>query len=154
MRICEEEFLWNLKGSVVVKLPAYDIIKTAMNEREAFHPSKEIVFVETSCPWKDHLFDIEAEEGCKGQVKFLIGQDQRKLWKIMTVPPKAMSFDMRVPLCKAWRGLRSADLAKASGVEDAEFVHMAGFIGGAWSKESAIKMAELSLAEHKEVNDK
>ena len=28
---------------------------------------------------------------------------------------------------------------------------MAGFIGGAWSKESAIKMAELSLEEDREL---
>ena len=64
MKICEEEFLWNLKGSVLIKMPAYDIVKEAMAKRESFHPSKEIVFMETQCPWKDHLFDIEEEEGC------------------------------------------------------------------------------------------
>lgn len=61
MKICEEEFLWNLKGSVMVKMPAYDIVKEALDKREAFHPSKEIVYMETACPWKDHLFDIEEE---------------------------------------------------------------------------------------------
>ena len=72
MKICEEEFLWNLKGTVMIKMPAYDIIKEGMSKRESFHPSKEIVFLETQCPWKDHLFDIEEEEGCQGQVKFLV----------------------------------------------------------------------------------
>ena len=47
MKICEEEFLWNLKGTVMVKMPAYDIIKNAMAERESFHSSKEIIFLET-----------------------------------------------------------------------------------------------------------
>jgi len=59
---------------------------------------------------------------------------------------------MRVPLCKAWRGLRADELKKLSegvfAVSDLEFVHHSGFIGGAWSLESAIKMAELSLKEH------
>ena len=45
--------------------------------------------------------------------------------------------------------MSKAELAKVSGIADAEFVHKAGFTGGAWSKESVIKMAELSLAEHK-----
>lgn len=30
-------------------------------------------------------------------------------------------------------------------------MHATGFIGGAWSKETAIKMAEASLEEHKEL---
>ena len=59
------------------------------------------------------------------------------------------SFEFRVGLCKAWRGLRSAELCEATGLTDAEFVHRAGFIGGAWSKESAINMALKSLEEHK-----
>lgn len=39
------------------------------------------------------------------------------------------------------RGLRGEELSKVAGVTDAEFVHAAGFIGGAWSTESAIKIA-------------
>lgn len=36
-----------------------------------------------------------------------------------------------------------------SGIEDADFVHHAGFIGGARSYDSALKMALLSLEEDK-----
>ena len=35
-----------------------------------------------------------------------------------------------------------------TGIKDAEFVHKTGFTGAAWSKESAIKMVELSLTEY------
>ena len=63
-----------------------------------------------------------------------------------TVPPKDGSFDMRVPLKAEWRGKRDSELAEASGFADATFVHMTGFTGGAKSKESAVKMAELSIA--------
>jgi len=56
---------------------------------------------------------------------------------------------MRVPLCKAWRGLRAQELkSMIDGVTDIEFVHHSGFIGGAWSMESVIKMAELSILEY------
>ena len=65
-----------------------------------------------------------------------------------TVPPHSGSFDMRVPLKADWRGLRDKELAKESGCDDAIFVHATGFIGGAKSRESVIKMAELSLEEH------
>ena len=33
MRICEEELLWNLKVSVMVRLPAYDLVKKAFDDR-------------------------------------------------------------------------------------------------------------------------
>ena len=56
---------------------------------------------------------------------------------------------MRIPLCKAWRGLRADELKKITEFTDIEFVHHSGFIGGAWSLETAIKMAEESLKEAK-----
>ena len=68
------------------------------------------------------------------------------------MPPEMGSFDSRVPLCKAWRGVQKEELVKLSGIKDAEFVHRAGFTGGAWSQSSAVKMAEMSLAEHKAAN--
>lgn len=94
MKIAEEEFLWSLWGTVMVKMPAYDLVKKAFDERANFHASKEIMFMEGGgCPWKDHLFDLEAEAGCKGEVKFLVSQDARKMWRIITVPPKPNSFE-------------------------------------------------------------
>mmetsp|Transcript_100945 Transcript_100945/g.139286 ORF Transcript_100945/g.139286 Transcript_100945/m.139286 type:complete len:83 (+) Transcript_100945:924-1172(+) len=74
-------------------------------------------------------------------------KDARNMYRVQTVPPKLGSFDMRVPLAEAWRGKRQGDLNEASGLTDGEFVHKSGFIGGAWSQESVIKMAELSIKE-------
>lgn len=48
-----------------------------------------------------------------------------------------------------WRGIGGEDLKKASGIQDIVFCHVAGFIGGSKSLESAVKMASLSL-EYKE----
>ena len=51
-------------------------------------------------------------------------------------------------ISKQLQGLRGAELNQVLGVADAEFVHATGFIGGCWSIESAIKMAEVSIAHH------
>lgn len=60
------------------------------------------------------------------------------MFRIQTVAPKSSGFDQRVSLCKAWRGLRAKELKLISELPDMEFVHHAGFIGGAWSLETAI----------------
>jgi len=44
-----------------------------------------------------------------------------------------------------FKGLRDDELSKAAGISDGVFVHMTGFIGGARSKESALKLAKMSL---------
>ena len=72
------------------------------------------------------------------------------MWRMQTMTKTHGTFDMRVALCEAWRGLRQAELNTSSGMPDAEFVHRAGFTGGAWSKESAITMALMSIKEHNE----
>jgi hypothetical protein len=54
---------------------------------------------------------------------------------------------MRVPLAKAWRGLRAEELRKSTPYTDIEFVHHSGFIGGAWSMETVLKMGAESLKE-------
>ena len=62
---------------------------------------------------------------------------------------KPVSFHIRVELCKAWQGLRMEELRRVSGFKDAEFVHKAGFTGGAWSKETIIAMTLKSIEEHR-----
>ena len=73
------------------------------------------MFFEKMCPWKEHLFSIEEEEKLDGHVKFVVFVDGRGMWRLNTVPPHSASFDMRVPLCKEWRGLRNEELKKIEG---------------------------------------
>ena len=106
------------------------------------------MLLEQSCPWKGHIYGIEKEEKKKGLLKFVFFVDDRKMYRIQAVSVSADSFDNRVSIHKDYRGLRNDDLNKAAGITDGEFIHMAGFIGGAWSLESCIKIAEASLAQH------
>ena len=100
------------------------------------------------------MFDVEKQADCVGQVKFVLFADGPS-WRVSTVPPNSGSFATRVPLKAERRGLREKELGLASGCSDAIFVHASGFIGGARSKDSVIKMAEESLKVHYELlNDK
>ena len=119
MKIAEEEFFWVLRGIVLVHMPAYNLVREAFDAREQFHPSGEMMFMDRFAPWKDFVFEIEKELGLEGKLKFMISQDQRQLWKIQTMPKTQGSFDIRVALCEAWRGLRNEELCTASGVPDA-----------------------------------
>ena len=112
MKLCEEELFWILKTSVVIAMPAYNIIKDAFAKRESFHPSKEILFVEKRLPW-EHVFGIERELGLVGKIKFIIFESEKGMWRISTI---GGNFRMRIPICKAWRGFSKAVLAKVSGI--------------------------------------
>ena len=94
------------------------------------------------------MLSLEKEKELVGHIKFAFFKDGRGMVRIQALPAKIGQFDNRVSIAKPFRGLRGEELSKAAGVTDAEFVHAAGFIGGAWSVESAIKMAEASLKEH------
>ena len=88
-------------------MPAYNIVRAAYDSREEFHPSGELMFMDRFAPWKEYVFEIERELECEGKLKFMISQDQRKMWRMQTMTKTQGTFDMRVPLCEAWRGLRS-----------------------------------------------
>lgn len=148
MKICEEQFIHTLYGQVQILLPARQNVLEAWNSREAFHSSKEFLWFETTCPWKGHLYEIEKENDLFGLIKFAFYKDGRGMYRVQAVSESSSSFSNRVSLCAGYRGLRNEELCKASDCSDAEFVHAAGFVGGAWSLESVIKMAEASLKEH------
>lgn len=67
-------------------------------------------------------------------------------WMVQCVPPSKGSFAQRLPLLAQWAGLRDGELAQASGVADATFVHPGRFIGGAKSEAGAIALAKATLA--------
>ncbi len=67
-------------------------------------------------------------------------------WMVDAMPPEPGSFAQRLPLPEAWAGLRGADLAAASGVTDAVFVHSRRFVGAARSREGALAMARAAIA--------
>ncbi len=74
-------------------------------------------------------------------------------WGIAAIPVKEGTFKNRADFPESWGGKRDDDLSEVSGVEDAKFCHKSLFIAGAYSKDGAIKMAELALKSFEEENE-
>lgn len=93
-------------------------------------------------PWWEYLYDAPQGES----VLFVLFPDTTSgEWRIQTVPIAPNSFVARKDLPASWAGLRGEALGAVIGINDAVFVHNGRFIGGAVSKESILKMAELAL---------
>ncbi len=107
--------------------------------RRAPHPA--ILVLERRVPWEDAVFDLGLSE-----VLYVVrpaGND----WTCSAVPPEKGSFAQRQPLPDAWAGLRDEALAAISAVADATFCHPARFVCGARSRDGALALARLAVAE-------
>ena len=117
-------------------------MKEAILNAEKVHPSGAIMLLDRPCPWKSHVYKIEKEIGKPGKMLYVIYQDESsKQFRVQAVGVEGTQFDSRKALKEEWRGLRDEELAKLTGCPDAVFIHHTGFIGGAKSIESCIKMA-------------
>lgn len=126
-------------------LPARTIVEKAIEKRLEAHPSGEVIVLETACPWKDHLEDIEKEKGIEGVLKYVLFPDIKRGYRIQCVSVSNTSFQNRLSLPEPWRGKRDEELSTISGIPGCIFVHASGFIGGNESYEGALQMANLSL---------
>ena len=68
-------------------------------------------------------------------------------WRIKTVQSNSGSFESRVPLPQAWRGLTNAEFSRVAGIPDGVFCHRTGFIAGAKSKSSVMELLRQALAQ-------
>jgi len=125
-------------------LPARTHVERALDKAKSVHESGEILLLETFCPWKEHLYEIEAERGLTTLPKFVLWQDP-KGYRVSTIPLTASSFEFRKGLPTAWRGVRDSALSELSGIPGCVFIHAAGFIGGNDTYEGALAMAVAGL---------
>lgn len=86
---------------------------------------------------------------CEGEILYVVFPEKGgKKWRIQAIAAREGSFELRKGLRSDWRGVKDQQkLINLSGIEDIDFVHASGFIGGAVSRESAIRMGELSMKE-------
>jgi uncharacterized UPF0160 family protein len=100
-----------------------------------------ILVLERGMPWKNVIFSHDLP------VLFAISPASNGNWMLDTMPPEKNSFAQRLPLPEAWAGLQNAELAAATGVEDAIFVHLRRFVAAAKSRDGALALARLALAQ-------
>jgi uncharacterized UPF0160 family protein len=143
-----EEFLGRLDYYANSWLPARDLVISALAYRLYVDPSGKILLFEQYAPWKEHLFELEAELSTDDDTKpiyVIYGDDTSGTWRVQAVPVSPESFESRKALPEAWRGLRDDELSRATGIDGGIFVHAGGFIGGNKSKEGALALAKAAL---------
>jgi len=148
--LCGHEFAEALEYIVNCELPARQVVESALTTRHTVHASGEVICLPHSgCPWKTHLYELERVHKVPTLVKFVLYMDSAAMWRVQAVTAEGTAFTNRLGLLEAWRGLRDADLVKASGIDGAKFVHAAGFIGGHATYEGALAMAVATIGASK-----
>ena len=95
------EFKETVDGYFNSWLPAYDIVKDAIETRKENDPEGRLIMFETSgCPWKEHLFNIEEKLGIKGEILYVIYKNKETDWRIQvkTTHTNFLIFFRRVVL--------------------------------------------------------
>ena len=147
-----EQFTLELDDKFNNWLPARTLIVQAFADRQNYDAEGRILVVpqqpDGGTPWGDHLYNLEKENGCEGQVLYVLFAENGKpdsKWRIRAVGVSGESFETRKGLPEAWRGVRDDHLSTVSGVQGCVFVHAAGFIGGNVTFDGALEMAKKAL---------
>nr|CAB3226512.1 UPF0160 protein MYG1, mitochondrial-like [Phallusia mammillata] len=147
VKIVEENFQTKVHHFLHVWLPARSIVQDALISRCDIDPSGEIILLRQSCPWKEHLFELEDTEKIVKPIKYVVYGDKSGKWRIQCVPAGRNTFENRLSIVQEWRGLRDEELSKKSGIPDCVFVHATGFIGGNKTQKGVLDMARRCLAQ-------
>ena len=143
MTLVEKEFTERVKFYEEVWWPARTVVENAIDKRfETWKGGRIISFDNGTCPWKEHLYDLEREQGIEGEILFcLFEDDANKTWRVAAVGVEGQIFVSRLKLNEEWCALRDQELSEKSGIDNCVFVHASGFIGGNKTKEGALQMA-------------
>ena len=143
--LCDEAFpdLVKLAKEVILReieitrdvLEARDVVEKAYADAE----DKRLIILPISCPAAETLA-MHPEP-----LLFISPRRGSSNWGVTVVPTGDHTFNNRIQLPEAWRGLRDEDVAKASGVPDAIFCHRTGYLAVVKSKEGALALAKLAL---------
>ena len=150
----------NLMGQVFLRklayfhrswLPARTKVADAYSRLASLTPPwNQILILDHSLSWKDHLATIESSQQSQPPVLYVLyGESEAPdaAWRIQAVAVSSGSFESRKPLPERWRGLRENVLSEVVGVDGCIFVHASGFIGGNTTREGALEMARRAVEE-------
>jgi len=151
MKIAQEEYLAQVISTFMSLYASRPIVNEAIEKRLEHHSSGKVIVLSKSCFWKEALFTYEKENDMEGHFIFVIYKDSSSgSYRCQAVPKVAGTFENRGGLKEEWRGKTEEEVAQLSGLPDAVFCHHSGFIGGAKSLESTLKMADMSLPKDEE----
>ena len=141
--VAEEEFMHYINKYGNSYFLAYDIVENAI--KEAIKENKVYIVLERYCPWHNPLYEIEKKLGLGDRFLYCVHPGSNQRWCSTAVNLNDHCMELRKPFPLEWRGKRSDELKKITGMNDAEFVHVSGFVSFWLKKESAIKATEFSI---------
>jgi uncharacterized UPF0160 family protein len=101
-----------------------------------------VIVLNHKLPWEKAVF----EGGLRDLLFIIYPNEDSTSWYCRTIPPEPNSFGQRLPLPEVWRGLQEEEFSRVAGITDGVFCHPSGFICGARSQESAVRLAEKAIA--------
>ena len=129
-------------------LPARTLVRQTYVARKDYDAKGRVMLFPRDCPWKDHLYTLEAEKPGEEKVLYVVypeSEHEGAKWRVQAVSVSKDSFESRKPLPDNWRGVRDDQLSEVSGIEGCIFAHASGFIGGNKTREGALEMAEKAI---------
>lgn len=83
-------------------LPARTLVVEALARRHQVHPSGRVIALDRSCPWKEHLMDLENEQALASILYVLYPESSLDgNWRIQCVPTRPEGFENRKGLPEA-----------------------------------------------------
>lgn len=135
------EFLTDIMGNAVRYRVGAMLAVTQVRQAEVLEDGRLLFLKNAALPWSS----VVRKEMPK--VLFVISHSlTEQRYMLHTVSVDTESFDARADLPEAWAGLREAELAAVTGVEDAVFCHTGRFIAAARTYAGALSMARQALA--------
>lgn len=141
--VAEEEFLFQIKKYANSYFLAYDIVENSI--KEALKQNRVYIILDKVCPWKKCLYEIEKKLGIENKLLYCVHPGSNNRWCSTAINLNDHCMELRKPFPKEWRAKREDELKKITGINDAEFVHVSGFISFWHLKHSAIKATEISI---------
>lgn len=121
---------------LVAELIAKEEVRAA--ERDA---TGQVLVLDKGYPWTGPVTQMP-------EILYVVYPSSDGSWMVQCARDAEDSFVNRKALPDEWAGLRDAQLASVSGVQDAIFCHRGRFIAGAKSRDGALALASLAVDLH------
>ena len=123
----------------IVKAQSFIDGEAEVEKAYAEAEDKRIVILNNTYSWRDVIAQYP-------ETLFVIMNDGKQTtWAISAVRKDGVSFQSRKLFPESWAGKTGSELAKVTGVADANFCHNGRFIAVANSKEGALKLAQIAV---------
>ena len=114
---------------------ARDLVAAAIRRAE----DPRVIELDSNMPWREAVVTNAPDA-------LFVVYPKTDGWGSQAVPRELGSFENRLSFPADWRGRSGAELATATGVEDAVFCHAAGFYASAGSREGIVALVAASIA--------